>query len=348
MRFSFQHPASPPRGTYVLVDSLREADFAVVDANSASAVKGVVQAGRLDRALFVGSTAPDGALARLPRPIDPTRILRTLDEVTAQIENPLVPLLPGFEPGVAEGSAGPPHVGVAPPSQTTEAHQPTLSPIPAPLLAPMPTPRPGVLPVLDDSVVYPKRDDALPASAEVMASLEVIAANRPPPPPAKADQRAAARRASRRARLASGSATASTETVPRDVLVLDADADASAALCDLLRQFGFVAHAVDSVAQARAALVGEHFVALFADVPLDDSDGGDGLELVQRAHRASGSTGRPETAVLIVSQPLHPAERVIASLAGVGAPLEKPVTRGAVARALESRGVVLPADSRRV
>lgn len=341
MRYSFHHPASPPRATYDLVDSLHEADFAVVDANSASAVKGVVQSGRLDRALFVGTQAPDGALACLPRPIDPTRILRTLDEATAQLEHPLVALLPGFEPGAAaataERSADLPRASVAMPAQAPEA-----------LPASTPAPAPGMPPVLDDSVVYPPRDEALPASAEAMAALEAVVARRPAPPPPKADQRAAARRASRRARLASGPTAFAPEDLPRDVLVLDADADANAVLCDLLRQFGFVPHAVASVAQAQIALVGEHFVALFADVPLDDSDGGNGLELVQRALRTPGGSGRPDTAVLVVSKPLHPAERVIASLAGVGAPLEKPVTRGTVARALESRGVMLPADSRRV
>ena len=52
-------------------------------------------------------------------------------------------------------------------------------------------------------------------------------------------------------------------------------------------------------------------------------------------------------AVLLVTAQLNPADRVRATLAGIKAPLTKPVSRGDVARALESCGVTLPADARR-
>ena len=205
--------------------------------------------------------------------------------------------------------------------------------------------RPRNVPVLDDTQVYAPRAEALPASPETLAA---VLPGRASAPLAKADKRAAARSASRRARLASGRAGAAPVEPLRDVLVLDADADAGALLCDLLERFGFTVHAVATVAKARAELTTRPFAAIFVDVALDESDGGAGLELLQRVHRLPPPADHAAPALLLVTAPLHPADRVIASLAGVGAPLEKPVTRGAVARALEGRGVTLPADSRRV
>ena len=346
MRFSFHHPAAPPRAVYDVVDSLLEADFAVVDADSKSAVKGIVQSGRVAHAVFVGSKAPEGALARLPRPIDPTRILRTLDEVTAQLEGPARVPSPSPTPSPTQV---PTHVSAKFPAQLPAA-SPDASLAAPPSLAPaaptVPVPgRPRTVPTLDDTVFYAPRAEALLAPAEALAALT---GSRAPAPMAKADKRAAARSASRRARLAGGAAGVAPAEPLRDVLVLDDDTDASAALADLLERFGFTVHAVATVAQARVELAAQPFAAIFADIALDDSDGGAGLELLQLVHRMPTPPGVAAPAVLLVSAPLHPAERVIASLAGVGAPLAKPVTRGTVARALESRGVVLPADSRRV
>ena len=83
MQFSFQHPAEPGATGYDIVDGLPDADFAVVDAESKPAVKGLVLSGRVAHAVFVGAAAPAGAGAHLQRPIDPIRILRTLDELIA-------------------------------------------------------------------------------------------------------------------------------------------------------------------------------------------------------------------------------------------------------------------------
>lgn len=84
MQFSFLHPSGFHESVYDVVDALDDADFAVVDADSKPAVKGVLQSGRIAQAVFVGSAAPAGAASHLKRPIDPTRILRTLDELTAR------------------------------------------------------------------------------------------------------------------------------------------------------------------------------------------------------------------------------------------------------------------------
>ena len=62
MHFSFQHPPEFQESTYDVVDALSEADFAVVDADSQPAVKGVVQSGRVAQSVFVGAAAPRRAV----------------------------------------------------------------------------------------------------------------------------------------------------------------------------------------------------------------------------------------------------------------------------------------------
>ncbi len=84
MHFSFLHPNGFRESASDVVDALSEADFAIVDADSQPAVKGVVQSGRVAHAVFVGKEAPPGAVWHLRRPIDPSRILRTLDVLTAR------------------------------------------------------------------------------------------------------------------------------------------------------------------------------------------------------------------------------------------------------------------------
>ena len=93
MHFSFQHPVADDVG-YEIVEALADADFAVVDADSKPAVKGVLLSGLLTRAVFVGAAAPPGAVVHVPRPIDPTRILRALAEMTAQFPAPPPERLP--------------------------------------------------------------------------------------------------------------------------------------------------------------------------------------------------------------------------------------------------------------
>jgi CheY-like chemotaxis protein len=92
MHFSFQHPTGFHESEYDVVGALSEADFAVVDADSKPAVKGVLQSGRVAHSVFVGTEAPAGAASHLHRPIDPTRILRTLDALTARQGMPTQPV----------------------------------------------------------------------------------------------------------------------------------------------------------------------------------------------------------------------------------------------------------------
>jgi len=132
------------------------------------------------------------------------------------------------------------------------------------------------------------------------------------------------------------------------VLVLDADADASAHLAELLDLFGFRVHAVRSVAHAADVLARRPLVAAFLDIALDGADGGNGVALLKTIQDLPQLVGHPSPVVLIVAAQLDPADRVRAALAGIPVPLIKPVSRGDVARALEACDVILPADARRV
>jgi two-component system cell cycle response regulator len=64
---------------YVQGDSLVESDFVIADADSPAALNAVNDAHRTQDTIFIGAHAPAGAAAMLPRPIEPTRILRELD-----------------------------------------------------------------------------------------------------------------------------------------------------------------------------------------------------------------------------------------------------------------------------
>jgi CheY-like chemotaxis protein len=205
------------------------------------------------------------------------------------------------------------------------------------------------LPILED-VVGPPRVALPPVAARAEPALTVapptVAPVPPVPPAAPGAAKAAARAAARRARLATSRTAPQTEPL-RDVLVFDADDAASALLSALLERFGFRSHAVQSVDQADEQLETRPFAAFFLDIALDDADRGEGLALVRRIHQLAVPEGHPAPAVLMVTAHLNPADRVRASLAGIGALLLKPVTRGDAARALESCGVTLPADARR-
>ncbi len=310
LHFSFQNPAATDEIPYEVVEALADADFAVVDADSSPAVKGVVLSGRLPHAVFVGSAAPSGAGAHVGRPIDPTRIRRVLDELAARHAEPRARLEP--------------------------------------------PPPDSVLPTLDDEVIVRPPFEAsvwphLPTADTVLTEPAPVAspeAGAPSVTQALADAKHAAKvaaRAAARRRLA-GDGTEHRAAEPlRDVLVFDRDEPAGMQLCDLLERFGFDAMWVHAIAQANEQLGRRPFAAFFLDIALD----GEGLALVQRIHELPPQEGHPAPAVLLVSAHLNPADRVRAALAGIKAPLTKPVSRGDVARALESCGVTLPADARR-
>ena len=334
MHFSFQHPDADEVGEkvgYEVVDDLDEADFAIVDADSKSAIKGIVLAGRVAQAVFVGSGAPRGAPAVLPRPVDPHQILHALGELTTRFG------ARGHDAPLSRGFDDPDEIIIVEPPLLMDA-------------VTVPTwPPPDSTMVESDPVNF---DVDLETPAEVPADPPEPAPAPPPPPaPPKHDARdakkAAARAAARRARQSHVHTDPGKLEQMRDVLVLDSDRAASAHLGALLELFGFRVHAAFDIAQAADVLARRPLVAAFLDIALNGADHGDGLALLQTIHDLPRLVGHPTPAVLIVTTELQPADRVRAALAGIDAPLIKPVTRGEVARALEDCDVVLPADARR-
>lgn len=174
----------------------------------------------------------------------------------------------------------------------------------------------------------------------------------PPPPPVELspeamaareamDAKRAARRASvRRSRLRA--LHHSSSDLVSEVLVVDRNDIDRGVLCGLLQAFGFVTHSLADPGLAVHLLQAHAFVAVFTDIALDASDGGDGIDLA----RAVKQMPQPGLLVL-VSQPLSAIDRVRAELAGFDDVLAKPVTRGNVARVLDGHGIALPADARR-
>ena len=158
----------------------------------------------------------------------------------------------------------------------------------------------------------------------------------------KAERRAAVRRTRLRSRK-----TEVAEPAASEVLVCDADEGARETLVSLLRGFGFRVHAVSRAEDAIPLLASRRFVAAFADVALEGADdGGAGVQLCRKWRELDQS--RDVHSLLVLARAaLQPMERVRAQMAGCDEILVKPVTRGSLAGALDSHGVVLPNDPRK-
>jgi len=343
MHFAFQHADASETGSegigYEVVDDLDDADFAVVDADSKPAVRGIVLAGRVAQAIFIGTSAPPDAPVRLPRPVDPPRVLKAMTELASSYGEPT------HEGPLTEGYADPDEIIIVEPPVLMDA-------------VALPS-RPSGQPRGDDGASHPEYvvdvDAPAPPSPESMGAAQDDAATIPQPPtetPAKRAQdkrdakKTAARAAARRARLSQMHTDPGKLESMRDVLVLDADDNASAHITELLEMFGFRVHRARNIAQAADVLSRRPLAAAFLDIALNGADEGDGLALLQTIHDLPRLVGHPTPATLIVTEALRPADRVRAALAGIDAPLIKPVTRGDVARALEDCDVLLPSDAR--
>jgi CheY-like chemotaxis protein len=193
------------------------------------------------------------------------------------------------------------------------------APTPAPTPVPAPAPAPAVVPAA--------------AQAAALADTDSVA---------RAAWKVARRGGVRRSRLARAAPVAT------DVLVLDPDDTARHQLSSLLRAFGFNVRSAASVPEAAALATEQAFVAAFFDVALDGIESGASLALLRHVGESAQRHGAPATLLVFVAAGLRPVDRVRAELAGFDEVLAKPLSRGGVARVLDSRGVALPSDARRV
>lgn len=166
-----------------------------------------------------------------------------------------------------------------------------------------------------------------------------------PSPAAKAATKALRRAQVRRTLLASKEQPAA--AAPPDVLVLDGEDGAREQLCALLEVFGFRTHPVQSTMQAVRMLAAKRYTVAFLSVIFDGSAAPAAHDLCSRVKAPPAHASDPACALIVVTGAARPVERVRAELAGCDAFLLKPVSRGAVAQALEACGVALPIDSRR-
>ncbi len=115
---------------YRQTKSIAEADFLVADTDHAGTLDAVLGADRVGDTVFIGSLAPDGALAWMMRPIDPLQVFRELDGAVqlrrARAAEPMPrPMsMPSMSADRAASAAEPP-VSAAP--APTEAAEPPPS-----------------------------------------------------------------------------------------------------------------------------------------------------------------------------------------------------------------------------
>jgi two-component system cell cycle response regulator len=98
---SFFRLAARRSPAYVQVAEAGLSDFLIADADHPGALAAVQRHQRTNDTVFVGASAPPGALAWLPRPIDPMHIVRELDSL---VELRLAP------PAASAGAAAAPAI----------------------------------------------------------------------------------------------------------------------------------------------------------------------------------------------------------------------------------------------
>jgi len=99
---SFFRLAAQRSPAYVQVAEAGLSDFLIADADHAASLAAVKRGQRTRDTVFVGKSAPPGALAWLPRPIDPMHIVRELDSL---VELRHAPPMPAAGTGLAGTAA---------------------------------------------------------------------------------------------------------------------------------------------------------------------------------------------------------------------------------------------------
>ena len=83
MLASFFRLAERHAPAYVHVNDSAQSDLIVANADHAKVLERIVASRRVNDTVFVGAKAPAEAIARVERPIEPTQILRELDQLVA-------------------------------------------------------------------------------------------------------------------------------------------------------------------------------------------------------------------------------------------------------------------------
>ncbi len=201
---------------------------------------------------------------------------------------------------------------------------------------------PGVI-LADPQTPFPYLPpEHLPSAAESPPPHRSTTPASTPPAATKAQRRAQVRRT-----LLASKGQPVPAAAPSDALVLESDDAAREQLCALLEVFGFRTHPVQSTMQAVRMLAAKRYAVAFLNIIFDGSAAPAAHDLCSRVKAPPTHASDTVCALIVVTGSARPVERVRAELAGCDAFLLKPVSRGAVAQALEACGVALPIDSRR-
>jgi CheY-like chemotaxis protein len=103
--------ATPRDPGFELVSARDGSDFILADADDAASVQLVLTTERLGETVFIGSQAPEGAVAWMMRPIDPLQVMRELDAMLQLRQGgaePAAAKTPAARPAPAEQPPAPP------------------------------------------------------------------------------------------------------------------------------------------------------------------------------------------------------------------------------------------------
>jgi CheY-like chemotaxis protein len=251
----------------------------------------------------------------------------TLRDVDALVPPPFRPA-PSLPPALELVQSDPDVQAPMLPEQTDPAHATESDTGAAPALAERLEPEPAT----HHSPAQNQAGSAAPPAS----SAALIAAQR-------AERRAQVRRGRRRGQPAGGgNSSGATE-----VLIVGAATTSRDDLHGMLEGFGFTVHATADTAEALTRSRSPALLASFVSAEFKTLGGGTGIDLCGQLRQADVRPADSAALLVLVATKLKPSDRVRAELAGCDDAIPSPITRGSVARLLDSRGIAMPADPRR-
>jgi hypothetical protein len=190
----------------------------------------------------------------------------------------------------------------------------------------------------------PTLRDALPSASDV-PPLSTVPAARATPQPGATPHVGAAPAASPTPPQAVSEPAPDKGAAAPAILVLRAIGDDPDPLCEQLKAFGFHLEVRRDPPDLPAPWP---FVAVFIDHALRIDDGGDAIDLCNEVRERSRLPGVLKPVLVLVADQLSATNRVRAGLAGCNEIVLGAITRGSVAKVLDTRGIALPSDARRV
>lgn len=323
---SFFRLAADRTPAYRQVSRVEDADFIIADADDAGSLRGTLALDRAEDTVYVGRNAPLGALHWLPRPIEPTRIVRALDAIISQRKAaPPLSLAALSMAALARLDAG----DTAPAPFEAEDDPFALPPVPeSERTVPMKRPAAAAAPVVAANAAEPR-----PAPAVATPAVPVA------PPPER--RPAAARRP----------VPTLSQVVPDvpsiagfvddeegngpDVLVADDSRIARRFLQQRLQRLGYRVHLASDGDEVLELLTQQRFSLVFLDITLGSADSIDGLAICQHLKQHPDYAGPEGPKVLMVTGLSGATDRVRGSLAGCDAYLTKPLTEADLLKTLQ-------------